>query len=212
MKFDMSGGAAVSSNGAIARLGLPVRLVSVIGATENLPSGHALKPGYILRAKTARRSRVHQHRRRGPARVADCLDPRDRPGARPAVSTSPRSPARSSPTSAPRHAGLFAPTTVVRRGRGRQAAAPRARWRCLSTPSTPISSRVVTQTSRTRRGPQDRARSPPPSSSSASPGNRRGIHSTPGMAWTTASRRPKVAPASACGLLIRARPRERRRP
>ena len=40
MKFDMSGGAAVlGATAAIARLGLPVRLVSVIGATENLPSG-----------------------------------------------------------------------------------------------------------------------------------------------------------------------------
>src|SRR5262249_35906295 len=45
MKFDMSGGAAVlEATAAIARLGLPVRVVAVVGATENLPSGRAMKP------------------------------------------------------------------------------------------------------------------------------------------------------------------------
>src|SRR5215208_432883 len=39
MKFDMSGGAAVIETvGAIARLALPLRVVAVVGATENLPS------------------------------------------------------------------------------------------------------------------------------------------------------------------------------
>src|SRR6202040_2529792 len=45
MKFDMSGGAAViQAVAAIDRLGLPVRLVAVVGATENLPSGRSVKP------------------------------------------------------------------------------------------------------------------------------------------------------------------------
>ena len=49
MKFDMSGGAAViEATGAIARLGLPVDLVAVVGATENLPSGQSVKPGDIV--------------------------------------------------------------------------------------------------------------------------------------------------------------------
>ena len=44
MKFDMSGGAAVvAAVGAIARLGLPVRVIGVVGATENMPSGHAMQ-------------------------------------------------------------------------------------------------------------------------------------------------------------------------
>jgi leucyl aminopeptidase len=56
MKFDMSGGAAVlEAVGAIARLQLPVRVVAVIGATENLPSGHAVKPGDIVRSMHERR-------------------------------------------------------------------------------------------------------------------------------------------------------------
>ncbi|MEA2220537.1 MAG: leucyl aminopeptidase, partial [Solirubrobacteraceae bacterium] len=51
MKFDMSGGAAVlGAVEAIARLALPVRLVAVVGATENMPSGRAMRPGDVVRA------------------------------------------------------------------------------------------------------------------------------------------------------------------
>jgi leucyl aminopeptidase len=74
MKFDMSGGAAViEATGAIARLGLPVRVVSVVGATENLPSGHALKPGDILRAKTGTTIEVINTDAEGRLVLADCL-------------------------------------------------------------------------------------------------------------------------------------------
>jgi leucyl aminopeptidase len=74
MKFDMSGGAAVlAATGAIARLGLPVRLVTVIGATENLPSGHALKPGDILRAKTGTTIEVINTDAEGRLVLSDCL-------------------------------------------------------------------------------------------------------------------------------------------
>jgi leucyl aminopeptidase len=74
MKFDMSGGAAVlEATGAVARLGLPVRLVSVIGATENLPSGHAVKPGDILRAKTGTTIEVINTDAEGRLVLADCL-------------------------------------------------------------------------------------------------------------------------------------------
>ena len=74
MKFDMSGGAAVlEATGAIARLGLPVRVVTVIGATENLPSGHALKPGDILRAKTGTTIEIINTDAEGRLVLADCL-------------------------------------------------------------------------------------------------------------------------------------------
>jgi leucyl aminopeptidase len=74
MKFDMSGGAAVlEATGAIARLGLPVRVVSVIGATENLPSGHAFKPGDILRAKTGTTIEIVNTDAEGRLVLADCL-------------------------------------------------------------------------------------------------------------------------------------------
>jgi leucyl aminopeptidase len=74
MKFDMSGGAAViEALGAIARLELPVRIVAVVGATENLPSGHALKPGDILRASTGTTIEVINTDAEGRLVLADCL-------------------------------------------------------------------------------------------------------------------------------------------
>jgi leucyl aminopeptidase len=74
MKFDMSGGAAVlEAIGAIARLRLPVRVIGVVGATENLPSGHALKPGDILRARTGTTIEVINTDAEGRLVLADCL-------------------------------------------------------------------------------------------------------------------------------------------
>jgi leucyl aminopeptidase len=74
MKFDMSGAAAVlQATGAIARLGLPARIVTVIGATENLPSGHSVKPGDILRAKTGTTIEVLNTDAEGRLVLADCL-------------------------------------------------------------------------------------------------------------------------------------------
>jgi leucyl aminopeptidase len=74
MKFDMSGGATVlEAVGAIARLGLPVRVLAVIGATENLPSGHALKPGDIVRAKTGTTIEIVNTDAEGRLVLADCL-------------------------------------------------------------------------------------------------------------------------------------------
>jgi leucyl aminopeptidase len=50
MKDDMAGGAAVlAATIAAARLAAPVRIVSVIPMTENMPSGSAVKPGDVLR-------------------------------------------------------------------------------------------------------------------------------------------------------------------
>ena len=49
MKMDMAGGAAVlGAITAAARLRLPINLVAIIPAVENLPSGHAIRPGDIL--------------------------------------------------------------------------------------------------------------------------------------------------------------------
>ena len=49
MKMDMSGGAAVlEAVSAIAELDLDVSVLAVIPATENMPSGHALKPGDVI--------------------------------------------------------------------------------------------------------------------------------------------------------------------
>jgi leucyl aminopeptidase len=74
MKFDMSGGAAVvEAIGAIARLGLPVRVVGVVGATENLPNGRAVKPGDIVTAGNGKTIEVNNTDAEGRLVLADCL-------------------------------------------------------------------------------------------------------------------------------------------
>jgi leucyl aminopeptidase len=51
MKFDMSGAASVLGTfKAVAELGLPINLVGVVPACENMPSGRATKPGDIVRS------------------------------------------------------------------------------------------------------------------------------------------------------------------
>jgi leucyl aminopeptidase len=74
MKFDMSGGSAVlGATAAIARLGLPVRMIGVVGATENLPSGRSMKPGDILRARNGTTIEVINTDAEGRLVLADCL-------------------------------------------------------------------------------------------------------------------------------------------
>jgi leucyl aminopeptidase len=49
MKYDMSGAASViAAIGAIARLGLPLNIICAAPCTENLPGGHASKPGDVV--------------------------------------------------------------------------------------------------------------------------------------------------------------------
>jgi leucyl aminopeptidase len=74
MKFDMSGGAAViEAAAAIARLRLPVKLLGVVGATENLPSGRSVKPGDIVTAANGKTIEVNNTDAEGRLVLADCL-------------------------------------------------------------------------------------------------------------------------------------------
>jgi leucyl aminopeptidase len=74
MKFDMSGGAAViAAIGAIARLGLPIRVTGVVGATENMPSGRSMRPGDVLRAMNGTTIEVINTDAEGRLVLADCL-------------------------------------------------------------------------------------------------------------------------------------------
>jgi len=74
MKFDMSGGAAVlEAMGAIAALRLPVRVIAVIGATENMPSGRSMRPGDIVRAMNGVTIEVNNTDAEGRLVLADCL-------------------------------------------------------------------------------------------------------------------------------------------
>jgi leucyl aminopeptidase len=74
MKFDMSGGAAViEATGAIAQLGLPATVTAVVPATENMPSGRAVKPGDIVTAMNGKTIEVNNTDAEGRLILADAL-------------------------------------------------------------------------------------------------------------------------------------------
>jgi leucyl aminopeptidase len=74
MKFDMSGGAAViESMAAIAELGLPATITAVVPSTENMPSGHAVKPGDIVTAMNGTTIEVNNTDAEGRLILADAL-------------------------------------------------------------------------------------------------------------------------------------------
>ena len=74
MKFDMSGGAAViEAMAGIAELGLPATITAVVGATENMPSGHAVKPGDIVTAMNGTTIEVNNTDAEGRLVLADAL-------------------------------------------------------------------------------------------------------------------------------------------
>jgi leucyl aminopeptidase len=74
MKFDMSGGAAViESVAGIAELGVPVTITAVVPSTENMPSGHAVKPGDIVTAMNGKTIEVNNTDAEGRLILADAL-------------------------------------------------------------------------------------------------------------------------------------------
>jgi leucyl aminopeptidase len=82
MKFDMCGGAAVlEAIGALAELRAPVRVLGLIGATENLPSGNAVKPGDIVRALDGTTVEVNNTDAEGRLVLGDCIAYARREGA-----------------------------------------------------------------------------------------------------------------------------------
>jgi len=74
MKHDMSGAAAViGAMRAVALLNLPVHVVGVIAAAENMPSGTAYRPGDILRAMSGTTIEVTNTDAEGRVVLADAL-------------------------------------------------------------------------------------------------------------------------------------------
>jgi leucyl aminopeptidase len=74
MKGDMSGGAAVIEGiGAIADLGLPLRALAVVGATENAIGGGAFRPGDILTASNGKTIEITNTDAEGRLVLADVL-------------------------------------------------------------------------------------------------------------------------------------------
>ena len=74
MKFDMSGGAAVLEGlNAIAELGLPGKVTAVVPATENMPSGHSMKPGDIVTAMNGTTIEINNTDAEGRLILSDAL-------------------------------------------------------------------------------------------------------------------------------------------
>lgn len=74
MKFDMSGAAGVlGALEAIARLRLPVNVVGIVGATTNMPSGTAVKPGDVVRSASGKTIEVINTDAEGRLVLADLL-------------------------------------------------------------------------------------------------------------------------------------------
>jgi leucyl aminopeptidase len=74
MKFDMAGGAAViEAIWALATLAAPVRVMGVVGATENLPGPSAVRPGDIVRALDGTTIQVDNTDAEGRLVLADCI-------------------------------------------------------------------------------------------------------------------------------------------
>jgi leucyl aminopeptidase len=74
MKYDMTGAAAViEAIGAIAALRLPVRVVGVVGATENLLGASAMKPGDVFTTAAGLTVQVDNTDAEGRLVLADCL-------------------------------------------------------------------------------------------------------------------------------------------
>lgn len=74
MKYDMAGGAAVLAViKAASEMRLPVNLVGVLPATENLPSGSASKPGDVVRAITGKTVEIISTDAEGRLVLADAI-------------------------------------------------------------------------------------------------------------------------------------------
>lgn len=74
MKMDMSGAAAVIGTfEAVSRLKMPVHIVGLIPAVENMPSGSSVRPGDILRHFNGKTSEVDNTDAEGRLILADAL-------------------------------------------------------------------------------------------------------------------------------------------
>jgi leucyl aminopeptidase len=74
MKMDMSGAAAVLETvSALAKLDVPIDVLAVIPATENLPSGTAVKPGDIITQLNGKTVEVNNTDAEGRLILADAL-------------------------------------------------------------------------------------------------------------------------------------------
>lgn len=74
MKADMTGGAEVlATMGAVARLKLPLHVIGILPATENMPGGRATKPGDIVKTHSGKTVEIQNTDAEGRLILADGL-------------------------------------------------------------------------------------------------------------------------------------------
>jgi leucyl aminopeptidase len=74
MKFDMSGaGGVLGAMEALGRLKLPLNVTGLVGATTNMPSGTAVKPGDVVRASNGKTIEIINTDAEGRLVLADLL-------------------------------------------------------------------------------------------------------------------------------------------
>ena len=74
MKFDMCGAASVlGAMKTVARLGLPINLIALIPAVENMPGGNAIRPGDVITSMSGQTIEVLNTDAEGRLTLADAL-------------------------------------------------------------------------------------------------------------------------------------------
>jgi leucyl aminopeptidase len=106
-KFDMSGGAAViEAIAALAELRVPVSVLGLVGATENVIDGASMRPGDIVRALDGTTIELNNPDAEGRLVLADCIAYAKRLGCAPIVDIATLTGAKISALG-PVYAGLF---------------------------------------------------------------------------------------------------------
>ncbi|RME64602.1 MAG: leucyl aminopeptidase, partial [Nitrospirae bacterium] len=74
MKYDMSGGAAVLGTiKAVSALDLPVKIIGILPATDNMPGGSATKPGDVVKSITGKTIEILNTDAEGRLALADAI-------------------------------------------------------------------------------------------------------------------------------------------
>ena len=74
MKFDMSGaGGVIGAMEVVGRMGLPINVIGVFGATTNMPSGTAMNPGDVVRSQLGKYIEIVNTDAEGRLVLADLL-------------------------------------------------------------------------------------------------------------------------------------------
>jgi leucyl aminopeptidase len=74
MKYDMGGAASVfGTMEAVCQMGIPLNIIAIVGAVENMPSGGATKPGDVVTSMSGKTIEVLNTDAEGRMVLCDCL-------------------------------------------------------------------------------------------------------------------------------------------